>query len=239
MNLPQWSRGLLIAAALPAVSSGIQMFSSFSEFNAAATVVSTQTFEQFNPGLQFAQNAVTLGGVVYESESRLSIFGPPYLPGTNALISNEIVPSSMSFGAGRYVESFGFSFGGFTSFQGPVWRIGVQETNAALSTFDITPLPSYPWTQYFGFISDVGIESVSVRQILQSGGVNWFYDDVSRGEIYGGAALPDDWTVEAPRAVPDTPSTAMLALALAALVSIHRYRGVNVTSPFQKLRRFP
>ncbi len=162
-------------------SATVTIYHSESDFLNAAPVVSTETFGAIAP--IFSPQAV-IDQVVYEVDGPCFTQGEPnpcWFTELGELLStfpqSNINEHRISFGAGNTVRAFGFSFG---SFGGGRWEVIVHEIDG---THTIEPLQHAIGTSYLGFVSDVGIRALTVRDPPADGGINWKYDNVSRSEI--------------------------------------------------------
>jgi len=94
-----------------------------------------------------------------------------------------IVREEISFGEGRNVTAFGFTFigGGATDGVPARYDIAVLEIDGTATTI---PLTLFAGTYYFGFLSDKGIDDLSIAPVPSAGGeFFWRYDDFSRSTI--------------------------------------------------------
>jgi hypothetical protein len=183
---------LFLLLLLPIHSSAaLVLFDSESAFLSAAPIVSTETFDEFQTDTQFTSLAVVIDQVVYSTSSAIDIntwridvaLHDPPKGFSNALHSNDIAENRLTF-AGGHVLAFGFSFLGFgfptdDPFLG--WEIAIREvddTTTVIGPFDTSLL------SYHGFLSDVGIVEILVRDAPGDGaGLNWSYDRVSRSAV--------------------------------------------------------
>lgn len=171
--------GLCLSA--PRETQALVFYDSESSFLSAAAIESTENFDAYTSGDGFITRRIALDGVSYFATSCTNRCWMFYY---GALVSNDIADNTLSFGSGRYVDTLGFrliDYGG----PGSGREVVVTEKNGSS-----TVMPA-DGGGYFGFTSGSGIESVLVRDDTADGAHNWFFDDVARGEIIGGAPLPD------------------------------------------------
>jgi len=209
---------LLVVQTLGYVQSAtaaLIVFNSRAAFVAAAPIEMTQDFESFASPTVFATPQVAFDEVAFRATPMPStwlIDNSVGLMRTNTLGTLSIVRQEIGFGEGRYVNAFGFTFlgGGSTDGVAARYDIAILETDGSATTL---PLSLFSGTYYFGFLSNTGIETISVNPVPSNGGtILWRYDDFSRSSI---SAVPE-------------PSTALLLLIGVALLllclSAHRPR---------------
>ena len=225
---------LLAMLTLPLANAAysLEIYNSETNFFSASAIVSTETFDQFSTGT-YISPTMAIDGVLYQTPaSSWSFIGSPHTvvvsPPVALIARDSLDPATLSFGQGRYVDAFGFWFGSFTNYQSPLWSIDILETNGINTVVDITP---QLWSQYFGFISSVGIESITVGLLPPfggaRGGVNWWYDNVSRSDVLGGTTLPDVYDCltypDPASSVPEPSTIFLLGLGLAG-VAVRQFR---------------
>lgn len=124
--------------------------------------------------------------------------GPGYVSPPNdfgANFGNGISEHRISFGPHRDVHAIGFWFLTGGVFPPPRWEIIVHEIdgNDTVETVEFTS-----GQRYFGFVSNVGIGTLTVRDFPgDAGAANWSYDNVSRSAVFpvddfDGDGVPDD-----------------------------------------------
>jgi hypothetical protein len=202
--------GLLAAVASGQVRSGVLVYHSESEFFGATEIASTETFDEFPPHTLVYSPAVTIDEIVYETDGpcpgpgapacwTIGIHvGPGFVSPPNDFGANfgeGITEHRIGFGAQRDIHAIGFWFLTGGIFPPPRWEIVVHEIDGN-DTIEIVEFTS--GQRYFGFVSDVGIGSLTVRDAPgDKGAHNWSYDDVSRSAVFptddfDGDGVPDD-----------------------------------------------
>jgi len=176
----------LLAAHIQSATAGLIVFDSRAAFLAAAPIEATEDFESFASPTLFPTPQVTFVGVTFTatpSPSPWVVDNSVGLLRTNTLGTLGIVREEISFGEGRDVIAFGFTFigGGTTNGVPARYDIAVLEIDGTATT---VPLTLFPGTYYFGFLSDKGIEDLSIAPVPSAGGeFLWRYDDFSRSSI--------------------------------------------------------
>jgi hypothetical protein len=189
---------------------GVTVYDSESDFLNVAGIASTETFDAFPPHTLIYSPRVTIDQAIYETDGHcpgpgapacwtIGIhIGPGYVSAPNdfgANFANGITEHRISFGTGSEVHAFGFWFLTGGIFPPPQWEIIVHEIdgNDTVETVELT------FGQlYLGFLSDVGIGALTVRDSPgETGASNWSYDDVSRSAVFpvddfDGDGVPDD-----------------------------------------------
>jgi len=176
------------SATTPAAT--LSIFSAETPFLAAAQIASTETFDEFPSSTSFTTPAVVIDDVVYSTEPCLLIvqlacwaITSPGVSEPNRFGSNATGTDVLSFGFGNFVNAIGFYFiagGTVNGIPTAQQQLLIHETNGQTSTIDIGPIG--PTTQYFGFVSSIGIYDVVVNTI----GDNQFnvqYDNVSHSRV--------------------------------------------------------
>ena len=167
------------------------VFASKAAFSTAAPIEITQDFESLASPTVFPTPQVEFDGVIFSATPSPSVWVIDDSVGvlrSNTLGTLQIVGHEITFGQGGYVTAFGFTFlGGGSSNGVPArYEIGISEING---TATIMPLALFPGTYYFGFLSQTGIDALSVAPVLSDGfAVFWRYDDFSRSSI---SAIPE------------------------------------------------
>jgi hypothetical protein len=178
---------LLVVQALGHVQSAkgeLTVFESRQAFLAAAPIEITQDFESFASPTHFSTAQVAFDEVIFSAIPTPTTWGIVNNVGlmrTNTLGTIAVVRHEIGFGEGRYVNAFGFTFLGGGSANGVPSRydIAVREINGNATTL---PLSLFADTYYFGFVSNRGIERISIAPVPIIDGVTtfWRYDDFSR-----------------------------------------------------------
>lgn len=206
-------------------------YNSESSFRSAAVIDSIENFDAYAQTYGFVTPVIALDGVSYSATSctnRCWTFdGGNYVSPPNSLLSNDIAPNTLSFGSGRYVNALGFWLSGLygtIGYPSLGWEIVVKERNGSSTVIEI---PTGVYSRYFGITSESGIDSLVVRDNPLDGGAgNWWFDDVARGAIIGGAPLADSIPVPPPSlggpdywigAVPEPSTYALFAVGLLML----------------------
>lgn len=181
---------LLVVQALGYVESataGLTVFASRPAFLAAAPIETTQDFESFASPIRFDTPQVTFDEVTFSAiatASTWTIDNSAGLMRTNTLGTTDIVRQEIGFGEDRFVDAFGFTFLGGGSSNGVPARydIAVLETDGSATTLSFALLAD---TYYFGFLSNTGIETISIDPVRNADGATifWRYDDFSRSAI--------------------------------------------------------
>jgi len=185
----------LLAAHIQSATAGLVVFDSKSAFLAAAPIKATEDFESFASPTLFPVPQVTFDAVTFTaspSPSPWVVDNSVGLLRTNTLGTLGVVREEISFGEGRDVIAFGFTFigGGTTDGVPARYDIAVREIDGTATTI---PLTLFPGTYYFGFLSDNGIDDLSIAPVLSAGGeFFWRYDDFSRSSI---AVVPEPTSV--------------------------------------------
>lgn len=208
-NYPRTPRlGFVVLAASSALlantgqaAASVQLYQSQAAFIAGApSTLSTQTFDQYIDFTPLGIGTIQIDSVFYEAAPD-PIFGPGLWHGyLGQLGTNRIDDHVLSFGGG-YVEAFGFDFVGIQP--STAVRMTVQERNGQQFTLNV----AYQ-RRYLGFVSDVGITSISVANLNPNIRGRWDYDSVSRSQILGNSTLP----------IPETGTCTLLAGGLVPLV---------------------
>ena len=210
--LPMCAVGLGLLALLSCGHAGasVSVYYSETDFFDATQIASTETFDGFPPHTLIYSPRVTIDQVVYETDGpcpgpgapacwTIGIHvGPGYVSPPNdfgANFANGITEHRISFGLQREVHAIGFSFLTGGIFPPPKWEIIVHEIDGAdtVQTVEFTS-----GQRYFGFVSTVGIGSLTVRDFQgDTSAYNWSYDDVSRSAVvptddFDGDGVPDD-----------------------------------------------
>jgi hypothetical protein len=160
-------------------------------------ITSTETFDAFPPRTLIYSPRVNIDQVVYETDGpcpgpgtpacwTIGIhIGPGYVSPPNdfgANFGNGISEHRISFGPHREVHAIGFWFLTGGVFPPPRWEIIVHEIdgNDTVETVEFTS-----GQRYFGFVSNVGIGTLTVRDLPGDvGAANWSYDDVARSAVF-------------------------------------------------------
>jgi PEP-CTERM motif len=197
----------LIALSKPAEADPI-VFTSEATFLAATSIDAVQTFDSFRPFSTFVGSSIALSGVKYTTGPCTGLcwgvgFGSPTVTEPNGLQSFAIRPDVLGFGDGRSSTALGFYFVGASGGSGlPFlgWTATVRELDGSITTFTIPPNPVAAVTvEYLGLLSTIGIVSVTVADAAGDAfGVNWSFDNVARGPVFGGATLPDSAPIPEP-----------------------------------------
>jgi hypothetical protein len=176
----------VLAAHIQSATAGLMVFDSKSAFLATAPIETTEDFESFASPTLFPTPQVTFDGVTFSatpSPSPWVVDNSVGLLRTNTLGTLGIVRHEISFGEGRDVTAFGFTFlgGGTTNGVPARYDISVLEIDGIATT---VPLTLFPGTYYFGFLSEKGIDDLSIAPVPSAGGeFFWRYDDFSSSSI--------------------------------------------------------
>lgn len=170
----------------------IMTYSDESTFLSAAPIASTEDFEGFPNGFIYS-STVVIDEVVYNATTggNWSIPGAwGGISGTKGLGSTFGGPNEISFGDSVYLEALGFYFISQLGYEYP-WEIEVFEKSGSSTLFNVQ-FASTEREKYYGFLSDVGIEKLIVRDYNgDCCGANWNYDNVSRS----GNPVPEPTTM--------------------------------------------
>ena len=177
---------LIIIVALAQAHASMMTYSNESTFLSAAPIASTEDFEGFPDGdFRFGSSTIDVDGVIYNN----TIGGDWSVSGAWGGISNSKSLGStfgghneITFGTGACVKAFGFYFISKLGAQYP-WEIEVFEKGGSSTLFEVK-FALNEREQYYGFLSDIGIERITVRDY--SGdccSTNWDYDNVSRSSF--------------------------------------------------------
>jgi hypothetical protein len=189
--------GLSILCSASA-SANVITFNSEADFLNNAPIVSTETFDEFPSHTGFLTPQVVIDQVVYDTDGPCFFegrpnacwlvgihFGPSVVSPPNdfgATFANGITEHRISFGAGNSVGAFGFWFLSGAVFPPPHWEVVVHEIDGT-DTVETLLFAADP--RYLGFLSDVGINALTVRDFQgePDGAANWSYDNVSRSQV--------------------------------------------------------
>jgi hypothetical protein len=154
-----------------------------STFLSTAPISSTEDFEAFPDGdFRFGSPTIVVDKVVYNATTGgdWSVPGPwGGISSSKGLGSTFGGPNEITFGNGEYVKAFGFYFISGLGAQYP-WEIEVFEKGGSSKLFNVQ-FTSTEREQYYGFLSDIGIERIIVRDYTgDCCSTNWNYDNVSR-----------------------------------------------------------
>jgi hypothetical protein len=179
-------------------SANLITFNSEADFLNNAPIVSTETFDDFPSHTGFFTPLVVIDQVVYDTDGPCFYQGAPnpcWLVGIQlgfgavsppndfgATFANAITEHRISFGAGNSVDAFGFWFLSGGGFPPPHWEVVVHEIDGT-DTIETLLFAADP--RYRGFLSDVGINALTVRDFQgeRDGAANWSYDNVSRSQV--------------------------------------------------------
>jgi len=139
---------------------------------------------------------------------------------TNTLGTSDILRQEIGFGEDGFVNAFGFTFLGGGSSNGVPARydVTVLETDGSATTLPFSLLARI---YYFGFLSNTGIETISVDPVPNANGTTifWRYEDFSRSSI---SAVPE-------------PSSACLSL-IGAIVFLMYFATQRREGAFRRIR---
>ena len=172
---------LLIFGFYAQAHAALMTYSDESTFLSAAPIASTEDFEGFSNGFIYS-STVVIDEVVYNATTggNWSIPGSyGGISGTKGFGSTFGGPNEISFGNNVYLDAFGFYFISQLGYAYP-WEIEVFEKGGSSTLFNVQ-FSSTEGAKYYGFLSDVGIEKLIVRDYDgDSNLANWSYDNVSR-----------------------------------------------------------
>ena len=188
----------------------LSLITSESTFLSSASIVSTETFDEFSFTTHFTTPQVVIDGVVYSTDQcDLAVFGACWgvtTPGVNSprrFGPNAIAPPGtightvLSFGEDHFANAFGFYFVGGGTVNGvPVgeYEMSIDEVNGDTSLLHIGPIE--PSILYFGFLSSVGIRDISFQTLGEIGRFNLAFDNVSHSRVESSAAaVPEPSTL--------------------------------------------
>lgn len=164
----------------------MKIYSNESTFLSAAPIDSTEDFERFPDGdYRFGSSTIGVDGVIYSDTKGgdWSVSGAwGGISNSRSLGSTFGEHNEITFVTGACVKAFGFYFISKLGAQYP-WEIEVFEKGGS-STLVEVQFTLNEREKYYGFLSDIGIERIIVRDY--SGdccGTNWDYDNVSRSSF--------------------------------------------------------
>lgn len=167
----------------PGSSTALTVYDTEADFLNNTPITSTETFSRFTQPTTFDGKLIFLDGTAYCTTDRTNVAWTVTQNGNFG--SNAIGVDVLSFGPGRYVLAIGLLFtGDGGSPPNFAWQIIVNEIDGTNTTFSLSS--SYPNTlvAYRGFLSDIGIKEIIVRDDpTDSGAGNWRYDNVSHSAV--------------------------------------------------------
>jgi hypothetical protein len=179
--------GILVPCA---PGSTLQIFSSETTFLNAAPIVSTKNFDDISSITHFTEEQIEIDGVFYRNSPTGEVQGwsvtnsvvdAPSKP--NVLVSNSLTENQISFGAGQFVQAFGFAMiaGGSSNGETARYRFVIREVNSPGTSFVI----NWPvGVRYLGLLSEHGIAEITVGpDPTQNFGIFFAFDNVSRSDI--------------------------------------------------------
>jgi hypothetical protein len=174
--------------ALSGASYGdVKVFDAESNFLQTGLVVSTETFDEFPVDTVVGTGTTVLDGVTYTSSEPTAswIAGihihqvpPQYISPPNDFGTTLIGNDTLTFGPGGSSDAIGF----YILTAGETTTYNIIVTTADGQTF-FEPLVGDPNPSFRGFVAPEGIVSVEVTNAFSPSGINYSFDNVSRGQI--------------------------------------------------------
>jgi len=193
---------ILLTQAL--MASTLSVFSSEQAFIAAASPITTETFDEFPTPFNIYMPEVVIGGVQYDVPAsgpsnpywQVGIhLGIPVTP-PNDFGSSNPDHSELSFGQNQYAQALGFYFLANAAVPPASWSVLVTELDGQQTTLTLDAVYGQATQHYFGLVSSQGIERVNVFNINRFDDENFSFDNVSHSSILASPVPePPLWSV--------------------------------------------